>query len=89
MNLSAIEQAQADLQSVLLAEEGNAELQEEARQLYDQLESSKAYYHWLKRLADSVQSGEIFKFIPIETDEKTPESKSGVFCRDLIIFEKI
>ncbi|MFF0874069.1 GbsR/MarR family transcriptional regulator, partial [Bacillus velezensis] len=70
VNLSAIVQAQADLQSVLLAEEGNAELQEEARQLYDQLESSKAYYDWLKRLADSVQSGEIFKFIPIETDEK-------------------
>ncbi|MCY8766035.1 GbsR/MarR family transcriptional regulator, partial [Bacillus spizizenii] len=35
--------------------------------LYEQLESSKAYYDWLKRLAESVQSGEIFKFIPIET----------------------
>lgn len=28
---------------------------------------SKAYYDWLKRLAESVQTGEIFKFIPIET----------------------
>ncbi|WP_047477110.1 choline uptake/conversion transcriptional regulator CudC [Bacillus siamensis] len=74
VNLSAIVQAQADLQAVLLAEEGSAELQEEARQLYDQLESSKAYYHWLNRLADSVRSGEIFNFIPIGTDEKTPES---------------
>lgn len=67
MNVSAIEEAQADLQEVLHKEELNEEMKNEAQRLYEQLESSKAYYDWLKRLAESVQSGEIFKFIPIET----------------------
>lgn len=67
VNVSAIEEAQADLQEVLQKETLSEEMKNEARRLYEQLESSKAYYDWLKRLAESVQSGEIFKFIPIET----------------------
>ncbi|MCY9369262.1 GbsR/MarR family transcriptional regulator, partial [Bacillus spizizenii] len=60
-------EAQADLQEVLNKEGLNEDIKNEALQLYEQLEGSKAYYDWLKRLAESVQSGEIFKFIPIET----------------------
>ncbi len=67
VNVAAIEEAQADLQEVLNKEGLNEDIKNEALQLYEQLESSKAYYDWLKRLAESVQSGEIFKFIPIET----------------------
>lgn len=64
MNVTAIEEAQADLQKVLCKEDLDEDIKNEALQLYDQLESSKAYYDWLKRLAESVQTGEIFKFIP-------------------------
>ncbi|MDO8226396.1 transcriptional regulator [Bacillus licheniformis] len=67
VNVAAIEEAQADLQEVLNKEGLNEDIKNEALQLFEQLESSKAYYDWLKRLAESVQSGEIFKFIPIET----------------------
>ncbi|KMY47050.1 transcriptional regulator [Bacillus sp. FJAT-27445] len=67
VNVAAIEEAPADLQKVLCKEDLDADIKNEALQLYDQLESSKAYYDWLKRLAESVQTGEIFKFIPIET----------------------
>lgn len=45
-------------------------VKEEAQQLIEQLESSKAYYDWLRRLAHSVHSGEIFDYIPIEQKEK-------------------
>ncbi|AFQ58950.1 transcriptional regulator GbsR [Bacillus subtilis] len=67
VNVTAIEEAQADLQKVLCKEDLDEDIKNEALQLYDQLESSKAYYDWLKRLAESVQTGEIFKFIPVET----------------------
>ncbi|MEK5500494.1 choline uptake/conversion transcriptional regulator CudC [Bacillus sp. FSL M8-0168] len=66
VNLAAIQDAQQALQNV--AEDSGLEqsVKEEAKALYEQLEQSKTYYDWLMRLAQSVQSGEIFKFIPIE-----------------------
>ena len=54
------------LEDIIESEGLDESIKEEARTLYDQLEHSKPYYDWLLRLAKSVQSGEIFEFIPID-----------------------
>lgn len=70
VNLAAIEEAQVRLQEVALDDQLEEHIREEAQQLIEQLESSKAYYDWLRRLANSVHSGEIFDYIPIDQKEK-------------------
>lgn len=70
VNLAAIEEAQERLQEVSRDDQLEEHVREEAQQLIEQLESSKAYYDWLRRLAHSVHSGEIFDYIPIEQKEK-------------------
>ncbi len=70
VNLAAIEEAQVRLQEVAHDDQLEAHIREEAQQLIEQLESSKSYYDWLRRLANSVHSGEIFDYIPINQKEK-------------------
>ncbi|MDM5299219.1 GbsR/MarR family transcriptional regulator [Bacillus pumilus] len=70
VNLASIEEAQKRLHDVAHDDQAEEAVREEAEQLYEQLESSKAYYDWLKRLAQSVHSGEIFEYIPIDRKEK-------------------
>ncbi|MCY7733664.1 GbsR/MarR family transcriptional regulator [Bacillus safensis] len=70
VNLTAIEEAQEQLQEVAHDDQLEELVRVEAQQLIEQLESSKAYYDWLRRLAHSVHSGEIFDYIPIEQKEK-------------------
>ncbi|MFS0657070.1 choline uptake/conversion transcriptional regulator CudC [Bacillus sp. 179-C3.3 HS] len=70
VNLAAIDEAQNRLQEVISDQQVEEAMREEAKQLLDQLESSKAYYDWLRRLAQSVHSREIFEYIPIERGEK-------------------
>lgn len=69
MNLMAIQDAQKALEDIVESDGLDESIKEEARTLYDQLEQSKPYYDWLLRLAKSVQSGEIFEFIPIDNKE--------------------
>lgn len=66
VNLMAIQDAQKALEDIVESDGLDESIKEEARTLYDQLEQSKPYYDWLLRLAKSVQSGEIFEFIPID-----------------------
>jgi DNA-binding transcriptional regulator GbsR (MarR family) len=66
VNLMAIQDAQKALEDIIESEGLDESIKEDARTLYDQLEHSKPYYDWLLRLAKSVQSGEIFEFIPID-----------------------
>ncbi|MBY0185861.1 GbsR/MarR family transcriptional regulator [Bacillus aerophilus] len=70
VNLAAIEEAQERLQDVARNDQAEEHEKEEAKQLIEQLESSKAYYDWLRRLAHSVHSGDIFDYIPIDQKEK-------------------
>ncbi|PRR90927.1 MULTISPECIES: choline uptake/conversion transcriptional regulator CudC [unclassified Bacillus (in: firmicutes)] len=70
VNLAAIEEAQERLQEVASDDQLEEHVREEAQQLLEQLESSKAYYDWLRRLAESVHSGKIFDYIPIDQKEK-------------------
>lgn len=66
LNLEAIDRAQEELSSVMENEEVEQGTRERAVEIYEQLEASKPYYHWLTKLAQSIESGEIFDFIPLE-----------------------
>ncbi|AKG03814.1 GbsR/MarR family transcriptional regulator [Salimicrobium jeotgali] len=69
LNLSAIEYAEEKLQEVIDDESTEEELKERARKDYNQLEEYRKYCKWLERLADSIESGEIFEFLPIEEEK--------------------
>lgn len=64
MNLTAILEAELELDQLFEEEDISEELLQKAREIYHQIEESKVYYHWLERLVTSVRSREIFKFIP-------------------------
>ncbi|MGP4040911.1 choline uptake/conversion transcriptional regulator CudC [Gracilibacillus sp. D59] len=66
INLLSINDAIEKLEQVLNDEEINEEMKQRAEQDLQQLEEYKNYCHWLERLAQSIESGEIFKFLPIE-----------------------
>lgn len=71
INLEAIADAQQQLQTILDAPESSEEIKEEAGELFDFLERSKAYYRWLDRLVESIQSGEIFDLIPLDDSDQS------------------
>lgn len=64
MNMEAIKFAQLDLQEIFEDDTIAADIRDEAKTVYDLLESSKVYYRWLDRLTASIRSGEIFEFLP-------------------------
>ena len=64
VNLDAINRAEPELQELLESED--SEIKEKAKSDLEKLEEGKTYYNWLSKLADSVESGEIFKLIPPE-----------------------
>lgn len=69
MNMEAIEEAQIELNEVMVEPNVSKELVEEAEDHFKQLESSKTYYNWLESLVTSIRSGKIFEFLPKESDE--------------------
>ncbi|TKD69218.1 choline uptake/conversion transcriptional regulator CudC [Pseudalkalibacillus hwajinpoensis] len=64
MNMEAIEEAQEDFIEVIKDSNSTSEIVAKAKTYYDQLEESKAYYHWLEDLVESIRSGKIFEFLP-------------------------
>lgn len=66
LNQAAIEVAENKLKRVLDDEQTGESLKERARQDLQQLEELKHYYDWLSRLVHSIESGEIFEFLPID-----------------------
>ncbi|WP_163581702.1 choline uptake/conversion transcriptional regulator CudC [Gracilibacillus saliphilus] len=66
LNLSSINDAIEKLQEVLNMEEIDVEMKHRAKQDLQQLKEYRNYCHWLERLVESVESGEIFEFLPIE-----------------------
>lgn len=70
MNLEAIKEAEVSLAEIVKEESISTEIRDEAEAHYDMIENSKVYYQWLERLADSIQSGEIFAFLPKNPSDK-------------------
>ncbi|WP_221566674.1 GbsR/MarR family transcriptional regulator [Alkalihalobacillus sp. TS-13] len=66
LNLFAIKQAEYLLQEVIEDEKNEESLKERARQDLEQLEEYKKYCYWLQQLVDSIESGEIFDFLPVD-----------------------
>ncbi|SFK05142.1 DNA-binding transcriptional regulator GbsR, MarR family [Halobacillus dabanensis] len=68
LNLTAIEDAEKMLKKVLDDEESGEEAIKRAKIDYEQLEDYRKYCKWLERLSDSIESGEIFDFLPVEEE---------------------
>jgi len=66
MFLDSIDYAQKQLGEVLDQAETEAHLQQKAQLDYDQLEEARKYYHWLQRLIRSIESNEIYDYLPKE-----------------------
>lgn len=69
LNLSAINNAEKKLQQVLNDVETEETLKQRAEQDFQQLEEYRKYCHWLGRLARSIESGEIFEFLPVNEED--------------------
>ncbi|HET7578913.1 MAG TPA: GbsR/MarR family transcriptional regulator [Bacillales bacterium] len=68
INLNAIEQAEQKLQEVMEDEEAGDEFKQRASKDLQQLEDYKKYCYWLEQLVHSIESGEIFEFLPIDPE---------------------
>ncbi|MFT5871901.1 MAG: DNA-binding transcriptional regulator GbsR (MarR family) [Clostridium sp.] len=66
INLNAIYEAQKILEKILQEDTCDDQTKEDTIIYLAQIEESKLYYHWLERLVDSFQSGDIFNYYPRE-----------------------
>ncbi|SER18077.1 choline uptake/conversion transcriptional regulator CudC [Piscibacillus halophilus] len=75
LNLSAIDYAEEMLQQIINNDDTEEEVKQRAEQDLRQLEEYRIYCHWLERLVHSVESGEIFEFLPIEEASSKDNNK--------------
>ncbi|WP_175615749.1 choline uptake/conversion transcriptional regulator CudC [Piscibacillus halophilus] len=80
LNLSAIDYAEEMLQQIINNDDTEEEVKQRAEQDLRQLEEYRIYCHWLERLVHSVESGEIFVFLPIEEASSKDNNKKNFFC---------
>ncbi|WP_028782285.1 choline uptake/conversion transcriptional regulator CudC [Thalassobacillus devorans] len=66
LNLTAINYAEEKLKEILEDEDAEEKVKQRAEQDLKQLAEYRSYCHWLEQLAQSIDSGEIFEFLPIE-----------------------
>jgi DNA-binding transcriptional regulator GbsR (MarR family) len=64
VNLEASIKAEEMLEKIINNDDIDEGIREEAKVYYEQINESKYYYKWLKRLVDSFKSGDIYKCIP-------------------------
>ena len=69
LNLDAVHDAEKELEEIMDDASVADEIKQEAKEHYKMLNESKVYYDWLKRLAASIRSGEIFEFIPKKNED--------------------
>ncbi|ELK46939.1 GbsR/MarR family transcriptional regulator [Halobacillus sp. ACCC02827] len=69
INMDAVKKAQAELEMIMNSTDIDEDTRFEAERIHRQLEGSKPYYKWLLKLVDSIESGEIFEYIPIDSEE--------------------
>ncbi len=68
VNLEAIEKSEPELKA--LCQSDKEDVRETAVKDLKKLDEAKQYYHWLAKLADSIETGEIFEFLPKESGEE-------------------
>jgi DNA-binding transcriptional regulator GbsR (MarR family) len=64
MNVESIEKSLRELTQLAEGEEVEAEIREQAQVDIGKLRHALGYYEWLERLIDSMESGQIFEWIP-------------------------
>lgn len=62
-----------EIQHIEENSENTKELNEKIQQLYKELEDWSSYYNWIARLVTFFESGEIFKYVPIQAQTKGRE----------------
>ncbi|MBM7646950.1 DNA-binding transcriptional regulator GbsR (MarR family) [Scopulibacillus daqui] len=72
LNLEAIAMAESKLKKVIEAQDVDEDVKKEAEIDFQQLEESKVYYRWLKQLVRSIETEEIFEFLPVNQEEIEP-----------------
>lgn len=68
MNVYAMEKSLGELKRLLDNEQIEEEIKEIAKSDIVKLENALEYYDWLNRFVDSLESNEIFKYIPKKED---------------------
>ncbi|MGP7819162.1 GbsR/MarR family transcriptional regulator [Niallia sp. 01092] len=68
MNVYAMERSLTDLKKLVQQEETAEEIKAAAKSDIEKLQHALEYYNWLNRFVDSLESHEIFNFIP-KTEE--------------------
>lgn len=76
LNLSAINDAEKILKQVIEDEKTEGALKQRAQQDFHQLEEYRQYCHWLERLVHSIETGEIFKYLPINDSNQWKDDGS-------------
>ncbi|HEX6922921.1 MAG TPA: GbsR/MarR family transcriptional regulator [Bacillales bacterium] len=70
MFLTSIAKAESRLTEVLEDEETDETLKERAELDIQQLKQAKKYYQWLGRFVRSIETGEIYNFLPMDEPEE-------------------
>jgi DNA-binding transcriptional regulator GbsR (MarR family) len=71
INVSAIEKSLRDLNQLLETPEISEEIISEVKSDIEKLHKALEYYDWLNRLVDSLETEEIFKFLPKKPKDHT------------------
>jgi DNA-binding transcriptional regulator GbsR (MarR family) len=69
LNISSIHKSLKELDELIEDEQTSLEIKEAAQTDKEKLEHALEYYDWLNRLVDSIESKEIFQYIPKEKVE--------------------
>lgn len=70
INMTAMEKSLSELESLLVDEKVDTLVKKQVKNDIEKLTSAIEYYNWLNRLVDSLETKEIFEFIPKKTDQK-------------------
>ncbi|MDT8861929.1 GbsR/MarR family transcriptional regulator [Alkalihalobacillus sp. MEB130] len=70
LNISSLRKSLDEINELIEDQTTSEELKAEARIDKEKLEHALEYYHWINRLIDSIETKEIFKFIPKGKDKE-------------------
>jgi len=71
-NVQALTRSLAELEQLLAEDRDNETLARGVNADMSKIRSALAYYRWLTRFIDALETGEIFKYIPQEADSQEP-----------------
>ncbi|MDQ0299955.1 DNA-binding transcriptional regulator GbsR (MarR family) [Salibacterium salarium] len=70
VNLHSIKDAQSTLTQIINEDNVSEEVKEDARETFQVMENSKRYYQWLNKLVETIETGEIFDLIPLDSKDE-------------------